>query len=254
MFEIEQDMDGYYTSYKLDPRFPDLGPVGNRRVSPEYKAQLDVWCDIIGTYPRHSAAEAAKAGVKLWVHSEPCAERGHIGIKTLANDCYFCEKRKSEPNPRAEARKQYLNWYVPLEPCEYCGTKAKRDVARNTCSGCRDLRRAEQAATPASPRQAAIATNQTTYIPLEPCPRCGLKAPKRVENSKCSGCRPRKATDDRRSPDSIMMESEPYLIISKVQAVALGLKVYRTGRECNRGHTGYRYVSTNNCITCMRGK
>lgn len=37
-----------------------------------------------------------------------------------------------------------------------------------------------------------------------------------------------------------------------VEARKRGLKFYNTGRPCLRGHTGDRYVSTGNCVQCLR--
>ena len=58
--------------------------------------------------------------------------------------------------------------------------------------------------------------------------------------------------DHRRTPDSVMMEAQPGMVISKLNALQLGFGVYRTGSPCRHGHCGFRYVSTRRCVTCKR--
>jgi len=56
---------------------------------------------------------------------------------------------------------------------------------------------------------------------------------------------------DRRTTASFeMARSLPQMEISKVDAKALGLKIYRTGRPCFKGHVGWRFVSNGACVTC----
>lgn len=40
--------------------------------------------------------------------------------------------------------------------------------------------------------------------------------------------------------------------ISRLEASAMGMKRYYTGRECSRGHDSPRYVSTGQCIECQK--
>ncbi len=110
----------------------------------------------------------------------------------------------------------------------------------------------ENKATP-SPRIAAKIAGEKWYQPIKHCARCGEKALKRVDNGTCSGCITTPEHDQRETADSILMRQEPTMIIAKQDATDIGMKVYRTGKECNRGHTGWRYVSTGTCITCLRG-
>lgn len=57
-------------------------------------------------------------------------------------------------------------------------------------------------------------------------------------------------TDARRSISQIYAEEHPDEIMDKETAKFFGLKLYRTGKPCNRGHKGWRYISTNNCVDC----
>lgn len=60
--------------------------------------------------------------------------------------------------------------------------------------------------------------------------------------------------DGRRTTTSTMIKRNPNAIVSRAQAKAMGLTVYRTGRPCRYGHTAWRYVSTSQCITCLRDR
>jgi hypothetical protein len=39
---------------------------------------------------------------------------------------------------------------------------------------------------------------------------------------------------------------------ARLEARRLGLKRYRDGRRCRRGHLGERYTSNGACVDCMR--
>jgi hypothetical protein len=41
--------------------------------------------------------------------------------------------------------------------------------------------------------------------------------------------------------------------ITRAEAKSLGLTRYQTGIPCRRGHRAERYVSTGNCVECVRG-
>jgi hypothetical protein len=41
-------------------------------------------------------------------------------------------------------------------------------------------------------------------------------------------------------------------IISRVEAKALGLKTFFTGKACRRGHIAERYVSSPSCVECKK--
>lgn len=104
-----------------------------------------------------------------------------------------------------------------------------------------------------SPRQAAVASGARWYTPADPCKRCDTLAERRVADGACRGCMDAsKGEDGRETPESVMMKACPELVISRAEAKAAGLKVYRTGQACRRGHTAYRYVSTGGCLECLR--
>lgn len=67
---------------------------------------------------------------------------------------------------------------------------------------------------------------------------------------KCYECQ-----HDKKQPSetTIMMRDNPDMIISKADAKLYELKVYREGTECKKGHKAFRYVTTGNCIDCIRG-
>lgn len=151
--------------------------------------------------------------------------------------CLACAEAKHRlASPRSIARAAGLPTYIPASECPQCHTKAERNVINNACSGCKVK----------SPRAIARAAGYSTYIPLDDCPECHTKSPRNVVNNACSGCK----TDARTTQSRQFAASNPDMIVDKVTAKAIGLSLYRTGKPCAKGHTGWRYISTNNCIEC----
>ena len=68
-----------------------------------------------------------------------------------------------------------------------------------------------------------------------------------IKTRRCVTCHAEKADAES------LMNSFPDLVISRVEASALGSATYRTGEPCRRGHVGWRYISNGACIECMRG-
>ncbi len=150
----------------------------------------------------------------------------------------------SPPSSPSEATERGFKHYLRPQCCRDCGSVGLRITDDSKCYFCESEKRAP------SPRQQAIANGDTWYTPNEPCTKCGEIAERRVNDGKCKGCKP--AVDSRATPDSIMMEESPNLVVAREDARSFGFKVYRTGEACNKGHTGFRYVSTGNCIECIK--
>ena len=110
----------------------------------------------------------------------------------------------------------------------------------------------QQKRTKLTPRQEALHNGETWYTPDVDCPRCNQRALRNVHNGSCQGCNPPR--DNRITATSIMMDNNPNMVISREHARDLEMTVYRTGEPCSKGHTGWRYVSTGNCIPCKRGE
>lgn len=126
------------------------------------------------------------------------------------------------------------------EPCSIYGHVGLKDLDGN-CYMC---------STVVSPRQQAIANGETWYTPTVPCHNCNTCAPRRVSNGQCKGCMPKKEPSD--GDTKFLVEKCPDMVIERGYARELGYKVYRTGKACRRGHTGYRYISTGNCYDCIQ--
>lgn len=149
------------------------------------------------------------------------------------------------PTTRQGAVEMGVDYYIRDVPC-----RTKGHLGVNTIKG--ECYYCERERTALSPRQEAIREGKKWYLPTEPCPKCNKVAEKRVDNGQCRGCTDNGADDGRETPDSVMMREAPDLVISCEDAKAAGIRVYRTGLPCRKGHTGYRYVSTGNCIECLR--
>jgi hypothetical protein len=149
-----------------------------------------------------------------------------------------------------------FTFWVSPDPCRKSGHFGVRTI-KNACAYC------EEGASRISPRQQAISDGQAWYTPATPCPRCNTLSQRYVAGGRCQGCAgesketapdARQAIDARQTPDSLFMQQAPQQVITRAQAKLWGMKVYRTGRPCNAGHSGYRYLSTGSCIQCLRGK
>ena len=178
---------------------------------------------------------------------EPCKKRGHIGVYN-GKKCYLCElesANNTELSPRQQALKDKKTWYLPTDACPKCGKVSLRRVTNGQCSTCIDV--IPRIAENTSPRQQAIADGQSWYMPTDACPKCGKIALRRVSDGKCKGC----VREEIETPEEIMMRDCPDLVITRDDARAMGLKLYRTGKTCVNGHTTWRYVSTGNCKLCI---
>lgn len=129
--------------------------------------------------------------------------------------------------------------------CPKCGGLRLSRIDNHKCVSCMMLEM--------SPRKKAIIEGKQWYIPDTPCDKCGLLVECNVTTGACSNCIS-KGVDRRSTAESELMRSQPDAIITKKQAKSMGLKIYRTGKPCKNGHTSWRYVSTNSCIDCLRGK
>lgn len=279
-----------FDSCTMYPTTEKPGVINCRDVTLEYRLRVISLRGLLPDKPTFSPDDARKAGVEIWVSSLPCYKAGHVGLKTISGDCYLCEQERLTASPRKSAMAAGKNKYTPTEPCERCGNTADRSVYNGACAGCAAIkaesprqvaiRAGKRYYTPLepcgrcgttadravsngvckgcapdkyeSPRQLAIRAGHTHYVPLEPCKVCNTRSERSVQSGACKGCRPVKA-DARKTPDTLMMETAPDMIMDREMAGNLGMKVYRTGEPCTRGHRGFRYVSTGNCIDCLKG-
>lgn len=109
------------------------------------------------------------------------------------------------------------------------------------------------------PREQAQKEHKSTYVSTSKCGGCGDITLRNTHDASCTMCEYKPSTRSikqpkpiEETPDTVMMREAPDMIVSKVDAVAMGLKVYRTGKACKNGHTGFRYVTTGNCIDCIK--
>jgi len=224
-----------------------------------------------------SAAEAIEHGFTRWMDRDGCFEcdiAGRHGRKIRyveGNHCtmcanirfnliwsLWCQGEPSRPEPWAfgleGAAKAGTSWYFgsPNHPalCENGPHPRKTHIKTLRCVACDESAR-KMAALQRGPRAAARAAGYPTYIPTETCPACGQLAPRNVVNNSCHGC---KGEDKRRSQSQRFAEENPEFVIDKETAKALGFTLYRTGNHCRKGHAAYRYVSTGNCLECLKNE
>lgn len=141
---------------------------------------------------------------------------------------------------------QVPNWYSP-DACNKAGHVGLRTLDGG-CQHCQDVANDR----PISPRQKAIANGEKWYAPVDPCPQCGTTALRYVANGRCVGCQPIPTPDlDPRTPAEVrLIRDFPGITFSKRMAIKNGIGIYRTGDPCSRGHTTYRAVKGDACISC----
>lgn len=205
--------------------------------------------------PRQIALDAGEA---WYVPDEPCAQCGERAERSVHNGrCRACTRADRAQSPRQQALDAGRAWYMPDTPCSRCGETALRHVGNGRCQACEPPVRGP------SPRQAAIAAGEAWYMPDTPCRHCGQIAERRVANAQCRGCQALARQSDgmpdgmagqsERAQGVAAMQSQPDMVVSREDARSLGLPAFRTGRACKKGHRGFRYTVSGNCIDCARG-
>lgn len=154
------------------------------------------------------------------------------------------QKEWEEMEHLVDLAKSDPDFKIGINPCKQKGHYDIKYLGK--CYQC------QQAKLQPTPRQQAIAKGEQWYTPEQACPKCGERAQRNVNNGTCRGCVPERPT--RESATTVMMRTNPDMVISREDARSLDMTVYRTGEACSRGHEGWRYVSTGNCIDCLRGK
>lgn len=137
IMKFGQCPEGWYTEY--DPT-QTRGPVSDRFVPDTYQKELDDLALLMDLFPPVSRSEATEKGLDLWLTGDPCPKAGHYGIRTLNNECYFCEEERKKPKPRQVAITKGETWYTPDKVCPKCGTFEERNVHTGACKGCRPVK------------------------------------------------------------------------------------------------------------------
>lgn len=167
----------------------------------------------------------SRTGVKRVITREYCDYLDSVGILFGHKPC---------PTSIQEAIKDGHELYIRDEPCAKEGHLGVTTL-KGDCYYCNQIADAE--------KEVRIAKGE---LKLQ-------AAKERLEERVAKRELKLQKEDGRLTADSIMMKACPDLIISRVDARGLGVGVYRTGEECRRGHKGFRYVSSGNCIFCLRG-
>lgn len=151
-----------------------------------------------------------------------------------------------EPASVTEAVQKGLDYYWSSMAIEYCGHPGKKTFA-GACVFCKENKTK-------SPRQLAIKAGETWYMPAgdDPCSN-GHLARRRTANGSCEECE-RGCKKPAESAGPQLWEAFPEMVISRTDAREAGMKRFRTGEPCHKGHRGWRYVSTCGCIDCKDGK
>lgn len=235
----------YYMKKTSDMVWPGDTPVT------EDIHEADTTLDGVEPIPT-TADTAQETDGQVWLRWDACSRAGHVGLKTIDGECWFCAKGMDttllNPSPRQQAIADGERWYEPTTPCPRCNTAAMRRVTDGVCQNCDSTKKARTKI--ASPRQQAIANGETWYTPTEDCPHCLTKALRHVDNGRCKGCQALRKPPRQQTDSQAFMRNNPDTVISRDDARLLGLRVYRTGDYCRKGHQGFRYTTTGACVDC----
>lgn len=233
-----------------------------------------------------SREEALRNGYTRWMDRDGCerckSEGRGAGKKTryLKDDsCTFCmtvdahrlwplwcQGDPSRPEvwstDMETSRALGIDWYYGSPNhdvmCPHGPHLRKTSISTGRCVECTNDAAHFRALT-RGPRAMARAAGERYYTPTDPCPGCGTISPRHVVTNNCTGCRgdtsvpSGEVIDGRRTASQIFAEENPDFIIGRDAARDLGFTLFRTGDKCRRGHTGWRYVSTGNCLECLKG-
>lgn len=161
-----------------------------------------------------------KAG-RYTLGGEPCKKHGHIPLydPRAVGHCLQCEQNGT---PREAALMNGDEVYLTTGKCGGCNRVTLRNTIDRSCTEC-------------------------GYTPVRGANN-GVPNPNAVKVSVMH----KDTSDKRETETTVFMRENPDMVISRDEAETLGLVVYRTGEPCKHGHTGWRYLSTGNCIDCRK--
>lgn len=230
-----------------------------------------------GEFAEHpnTRTAAVSARHRFYTTESPCEVCKSSALRfTLSDNCMMCQRYKIElvrhfadylpgqhiqwpdhvPNIDdekfiADVRKAVLDLQekdlqVTHEPCKKHGHIAL--TTHINCYYCDHIERPQ--------RQAKI-DGKSEYVGTTKCKGCYDLTLRKTDDGSCVQCGHNsvKGFASTQSETTIMMRDNPDMIISKADAKLYELKVYREGNECNKGHKAFRYVTSGNCIDCIRG-
>ena len=103
-----------------------------------------------------------------------------------------------------------------------------------------------------TPHKTAVNDSNETYVSTVACKGCNKLTLRKTSDKSCLSCGYTHNKHVETTPEQQMMLDNPDMVLSKSDAKLCGLKVYRSGNECKNGHKAWRYVTTSNCIECIK--
>lgn len=218
--------------------------------------------------------DAVKLKQRMYDGYNTCPDCGYQAAKfTTTDNCMWCQRIKMEQirwfsthgidkplSPQVVKPISDVDWGLEIytavrlvmdndfrvaeSPCKKHGHVHLIDPSTGSCHFCKGA---------GSSRKQSEALKLEWYIPSNECTACGTLALKHIDTGECKHCGDT-PTDKRETADSVMMRESPDMVLTRTDSIDMGFKVYRTGEPCRKGHHGWRYNSTGNCIDCLRGK
>jgi len=182
--------------------------------------------------------EAISEGHSVYRTGRPCS-KGHYGWRNVTGACIDCTAgRPADAEP----------WTGKTLP------DGRLSDAKNTIM--------HQHPHAVISLKSAVSEGHSVYRTGRPCSK-GHYGWRRVAGGNCISCTAGKpadaepwtgdtAPDERVSATTTLMLDNPDLVLERIAAQSLGVKVYRTGRPCSKGHYGWRRVAGSSCIQCAK--
>ena len=211
------------------------------------------------------AARRAKKGVySSLAGCDICGQRGYITRYVRDDSCRNClqtawakafqevtrapgEHMLSVPTSPAAAMSEGLTyWYKDdYALCEKNPHPKARHVDHGRCVACTGEKDGHQ-------RQYAKDHADDHYNSTFPCVKCNFER-YWTDTGKCATCHPRVKKSPNMSASRVFMEASPDAIVSREMATLMGIKVFRDGSQCRRGHDGFRRLN-GQCLGCINGE
>jgi hypothetical protein len=102
-------------------------------------------------------------------------------------------------------------------------------------------------------KKQAVLYDDIYYLTRSKCSGCDNVTMRNTVDSSCVNCGYLPGSNNTQiNENTQMMANNPDMLVSLDEAKMTGLTVYRTGKYCKRGHNAWRYVSTGNCVECLK--
>jgi hypothetical protein len=194
--------------------------------------------DVAVYYPMETCAHCG-ADALVFTKTDTCKGCAHRDFQGV----YSAAKTAGEPLDPDTAQNANKDYYFRCMIFEYCGHLCKSTLD-GKCYECQSD----------GPRDTARKKGETWYKPRhwDVCKKVHEGSLRRVYDRACKQCLDEKAASPESAPVVDIRAGWPEdQVLERNTAREMGLKIFRTGKPCRRGHVAWRYVSNGGCLVCM---